>query len=126
MKVSYAIPTAKTIIQHSLTNSQCATQTLEQLLADRNLSNYTFSSKVRMGYYNFDFYSEDLRLAIEIDSYINAHTGVPNGDSTKKLFVASLGIHVLRFTDYQILTDCDEIIRLIKQHITQKQLLNAS
>lgn len=117
MKLSYTIPTTETVIQHSLTNSQCATQKLEQLLAESNLSNYKFSSKVHMGYYNFDFYSEDLRLAIEIDSYINDITGIPNKDQPKKLFISSLNIHVLRFTDYQVFTDHDEILRLIKRSL---------
>ncbi len=127
MKLSNTINTAtESVIQHSLTNSQCATQKLEKVFASTNLSGYVFSSKIRIGYYNFDFYNEELQLAIEIDSYINDTTGIPNKDQPKKLFISSLQIHVLRFTDYQILTDYDEIVRIVRQHINERQFLKAN
>lgn len=113
-------------IQHSLTDAPCAIVELQNIIATSSLSSYKFISDVHKGCYSFDLYCQELQLAIEIDGYINDPCGTPNGDQPKKLFVASLGISVLRFTDYQILTDHDEILRIIKHCIYKQTLLSAS
>jgi len=48
-------------------------------------------------------------------------TSIYNQDAPKKLHIRSLGITVLRFTDYQILVDIEELIRALKHQIKTDQ-----
>ncbi len=102
------------IIRHSLDNSITAVSQLSIKLHEKGfhfLKNQTISN------YNFDFYCPSYKVAIEIDSYAHEFSDIYNLDAPKKLIISSLGITVLRYTDYQILTDMDEIIRTLKNHI---------
>ncbi len=102
------------VIRHSLNNTLNATQILQQELTKRG---HHFLVAQKIGRYNFDFYCPKLNIAIEIDGYANGFLDVHNQDASKKLYIASLGITVLRFTDYQVLVDLDEIFRTLKNQI---------
>ena len=102
------------IIKHSLNNKLEVIHSLEKKLNEKG---YHFLQSQTIGRYHFDFFCPKLRIAIEIDGYAHEFTDIYNLDAPKKLFISSLGITVLRFTDHQVLVDMDEILRTIRQQI---------
>jgi len=99
---------------HYLNNSMMIINQLENTFKEKGfqfLRNYAIEN------YTFDFYFPDSKIGIEIDSYAHELSDIYNLDAPKKLSIPSLGVTVLRITDYQILTDVEDIIRTIKYHI---------
>ncbi|MFC5047180.1 endonuclease domain-containing protein [Aquimarina hainanensis] len=116
MSASYISTTSFTtekIIRHSLDN---AMSTLEKLHKELTKKGYNFLRNYTIENYKFDFYCPVSKVAIEIDSYTHESYDIYNQDATKKLCIPSLGITVLRYTDYQILIDMDEILRNLKNN----------
>jgi len=102
------------VIRHSLNSTQ---KSIDQLGNQLQEKGYQFISNKTIGHYHFNFYCPKLKIAIEIDGYAHEFLDVLNQDAPKKLFISSLGITVFRFTDYQILVDMDEILRVLKNQI---------
>ncbi|WP_378182135.1 DUF559 domain-containing protein [Aquimarina sp. SS2-1] len=107
-------PESEKIIRYSLNNAIPATDELHKTLSEKGLH---FARNYKLYNYTFDFYSPLLKIAIEIDGYAHEFSDVYSKDAPKKLYIHSLGITVLRFTDYQILVDIEEIIRTLKHQI---------
>lgn len=114
MTINSSNLSSEKIIRHVLTNASQAISFLEHHLKAKG---FTFQRDFEIDNYHFDFFNPQYNVAIEIDGYINESYDVFNTDQFKKLNIHSLGISVFRFTDYQILTDIDEVIRAIKNHI---------
>ncbi len=102
------------IIRHSLNNTIKAIDILHMKLKEKG---YHFTKNRQIGNYHFNFYCPKLKIALEIDGYAHEFQEIHNQDAPKKLFISSLGVTVLRFTDYQILVDIDEIFRAINNLI---------
>ncbi len=105
----------ETVIRHSLDNTIRAIDLLEIKLKEKG---YQFLRNQNIGHYHFDFYAPQLRVAIEIDGYAHEFSDIYNQDAPKTLFISSLGINVLRFTDYQVLIDIDDVFRRLKHLMT--------
>lgn len=105
------------IIRHSLNNSIEVKEHLDIKLIDKG---YQFKRNQIIGRYRFDFYCPKFKIAIEVDGYAHEFSDIHNLDAPKKLFISSLGITVLRFTDHQILVDICEIFRAINTQIKSK------
>ncbi|OED39585.1 hypothetical protein AB832_03940 [Flavobacteriaceae bacterium (ex Bugula neritina AB1)] len=104
-------PKSEKIIRYSLNNSISITEELQKKLIEKG---YQFIRNYEIGNYSFDFYCPQLKIAIEIDGYAHEFSDVYNNDGPKKLYVQSLGIVVLKFTDYQILVDIEDVFRRVK------------
>ncbi|SEL16133.1 Very-short-patch-repair endonuclease [Aquimarina amphilecti] len=107
-------PESEKIIKYSLNNSIPATEELYERLTNKG---FYFLRNHKVNNYTFDFYCPALKIAIEIDGYAHEFSEVYSQDAPKKLHINSLGITVLRFTDYQILVDIEEIFRALKHEI---------
>ncbi len=105
---------SETLIRHTLDNSIVAIDQLHQKLIEKGLH---FIRNQAIGNYMFDFYCPQLKIAVEIDSYAHEFSDIYNLDAPKRCIIASLGIVVLKFTDYQILTDIEEITRTIRHQV---------
>lgn len=101
------------VIRYSLNNAIPAIEKLHQALITKGTE---FIQNHKIGNYCFDFYCPTTKVAIEIDGYAHEFSEVYSQDQPKKLYVQSLDITVFRFTDYQILTDIEEIFRALKYH----------
>jgi len=99
------------VIRHSLNNTIKTINILDSKLKEKG---YNFLKNQQFGHYSFNFYCPKLKIALEIDGYAHEFQDILNRDAPKKLFVSSLGVTVLRFTDYQVLVDIEEIFRAIK------------
>ncbi len=110
------------IIRHSLNNT---IKVIDELELKLNEKGYHFLRNQTMGRYHFNFYCPQLKIAIEIDGYAHEFLEIYNQDAPKKLFISSMGITVLRFTDHQILVDIDEVLRTLKNQIKSSTTLYA-
>ena len=110
-------------VYHTLTDAMDAIQVLKLILQENTFGNHLrFEENVRIGSYVFDFYSPELKLAIDVESFLAESKDLSNQEVPKRLFIPSLHIHMLRFTDYQVLTDTDEILRIIRSFVATKGL----
>ncbi|MEW7277266.1 DUF559 domain-containing protein [Aquimarina sp. 2201CG1-2-11] len=114
--------TSEHVIRHSLDNSINAIDQLHQTLIEKG---FKFLRNKTISNYKFDFYCPESKTAIEIDSYAHEFSDIYNLDAPKKFSIASLGITVLKFTDYQILTDIEEIVRALKNQVNTIVLLES-
>ncbi|WP_262496101.1 endonuclease domain-containing protein [Confluentibacter lentus] len=64
-----------------------------------------------------DFFCNQLQLAIECDGYSHEILEVFEKDVKKTNRLNELGIHVLRFSGYQIMNDMDNVLRAIEDYI---------
>ncbi len=102
------------VIRHTLNNTIHTINTFDEELRRKG---YCFLRNQKIDRYQFNFYCPKLKIAIEIDGYAHEFTDIHNLDAPKKLHISSLGITVLRFTDYQVLVDPEEIFRTLKNQI---------
>jgi len=61
-------------------------------------------------------------LGIEIDGYSHQFLEVFNKDKKKTKKMNNLGITILRFSDYQVLKEMENVLRAIEQHITNLEI----
>lgn len=115
-QISIYRPKTEKVIRYSLNNALSA---IEKLALELNRKGFLFERNFVISNYNFDFFCLKSRVAIEIDSYAHEYSDVLSRDAAKKLYIQSYGITVFKFTDYQILTDMEEIIRALKYHQSQ-------
>ena len=66
-----------------------------------------------------DFYSPELKLAIEIDGDSHYQDGVPEYDRERQVFLESKGTKILRFTNQEVYKDLDGVVERIRQVICQ-------
>ncbi|TAL59768.1 MAG: DUF559 domain-containing protein [Bacteroidetes bacterium] len=64
--------------------------------------------------YILDFYAHRIKLALEIDGSIHANEDVKHNDEKRQSHLESLGIHFLRFSNQQVLTQLDSTLDSIK------------
>lgn len=69
--------------------------------------------------YILDFFCYDLMLGIEVDGYSHEFVEVYNKDVVKETKMSEFGISVLRFSDYQVMKDTENVIRTIEQYILE-------
>ncbi|PKA82566.1 very-short-patch-repair endonuclease [Ulvibacter sp. MAR_2010_11] len=78
---------------------------------------YDFHRQKPIDQYIDDFFCNKLQLAIECDGYSHEIVEVYEKDIVKTRKLNDLGIHVLRFSDFQIMNDIDTILRAIEDYI---------
>lgn len=86
-------------------------------LKGKQMHGYDFHRQKPIGEYIVDFFCNKLALVIECDGYSHEIVEVYQKDLKKTKFLESLGITVIRFSDRQIMTDIDNVIRHIEDHI---------
>jgi len=65
------------------------------------------------GPYVLDFYSDEARLAVEIDGSVHQDAGVAAYDASRDVWLGEQGIHVLRLPARLILADMDAALQMI-------------
>jgi very-short-patch-repair endonuclease len=80
---------------------------------------YDFHRQKPIRSYIVDFFCYKLRLVIECDGYSHELMEVWQKDVKKTRVLNQMGIHVLRFSDYQIMRDLDNVLRCIEGYIIE-------
>lgn len=94
-------------------NQTLAEKTLWQALRKRNLKGHKFRRQHPIGRYIVDFYCHSAKLVVEVDGSIHDILSVKEYDIGREQEIAALGIHVLRFTNDQVLNNLDSVVQEI-------------
>lgn len=94
-------------------NQTLAEKTLWQALRKRNLKGHKFRRQHPIGRYIVDFYCHSAKLVVEVDGSIHDILSVKEYDIVREQEIAALGLHVLRFSNEQVLTNLDSVVEEI-------------
>ncbi|MBW4632853.1 MAG: endonuclease domain-containing protein [Iphinoe sp. HA4291-MV1] len=86
-------------------------------LRDRQLENCKFRRQYSVDKFVIDFYSPELRLAIEIDCESHFENGAAEYDQAIQEFLESAGINFIRFTNNDVYGNLSEVLESIAQNI---------
>ena len=86
-------------------------------LKGKQMYGYDFHRQKPIDNFIVDFFCNKLMLAIEVDGYSHEFLEVYNKDIIKEKRLNELGIHVLRFSDYQVLKDMENVLLAIEGFI---------
>jgi very-short-patch-repair endonuclease len=70
--------------------------------------------------YILDFYCHALKLAIEVDGSIHKIEEMKASDQIRQLQLEELGLNILRFTNDQLTTTPEEIIKQLESYLRSK------
>ena len=90
---------------------------LWQKLKRKQMYGYDFHRQKPIDNYILDFFCYELMLGIEVDGYSHEFEEVYEKDLIKQSKMNNFGITVLRFSDFQVLKDTENVIRAIEQYI---------
>ncbi len=116
MIISYN-PKLKELARQLRNNATKAEIRLWQKLKRNQMYGYDFHRQKPIDEYIVDFFCNKLELAIEVDGYSHEFIEVWKKDQKKTKRLNSLGVHVLRFSDYQVMNDMDNVLRAIEDYI---------
>ncbi|MCB0462536.1 MAG: endonuclease domain-containing protein [Flavobacteriaceae bacterium] len=116
MKIYYN-PKLKELARQLRNNSTKAEIKLWTFLRRNQMYGYDFHRQKPIDQYIVDFFCNKLQLAIECDGYSHEILEVYEKDLKKTIRLKDLGIHVLRFSDYQIMNDIENVLRFIEDYI---------
>ncbi len=116
MKIKYN-PKLKELARQLRNNSTKSEIRLWQKLKRNQFHGYDFHRQKPIDEYIVDFFCNKLQLAIECDGYSHEILEVWEKDVKKTNKLNTLGIQVLRFSDYQIMKNMDNVLRSIEDHI---------
>ncbi len=91
-----------------------AKRLLWQHLRNRQLLGYKFRRQQGIGRYVVDFYCPKLRLAIEVDGNIHSEADVREYDEQRTAFFMSCWIHVVRFTNTNVIENFEEVLEELR------------
>ncbi|MBD2511230.1 endonuclease domain-containing protein [Nostoc muscorum FACHB-395] len=86
-------------------------------LRNQQIESYKFRRQYSIDRFVVDFYSSELRLAIEIDGDSHYQDGVPEYDRDRQAFLESKGTRFLRFTNQEVYQDIDGVVEKIREVI---------
>ncbi len=95
-------------------------------LKGKQMYGYDFHRQKPIDNYILDFFCYDLMLGIEVDGYSHEILEVYNKDIVKEKRMNELGITILRFSDFEVLRDMENVIRAIEFYILEFEKTNTS
>ncbi|MBR9847093.1 MAG: endonuclease domain-containing protein [Algicola sp.] len=116
MKIYYN-PKLKELARQLRNNSTKSEIKLWTYLRRNQMYDYDFHRQKPIDEYIVDFFCNALKLAIECDGYSHEILEVYEKDVKKTKRLNELGVHVLRFSDHQIMNDIDNVFRAIEDYI---------
>jgi very-short-patch-repair endonuclease len=90
----------------------------QKVLRGKQFSQYKFLRQKPIGAYIVDFYCAELRLVIEIDG--DSHAGQLVYDARRSGFLNSLGLHVLRYTNRDVLGNLPGVFDDLTSYLESK------
>ncbi|WP_372744860.1 endonuclease domain-containing protein [Lutibacter sp.] len=90
---------------------------LWRILKNKQFYGYKFIRQRPIDKYIVDFYCPELMLAIELDGYSHQLVEVQEKDLIKEKRLNELNVAILRFSDFQVFNDIENVIRKIEFYI---------
>ena len=94
-----------------------AEKKLWDLLKGRKCKGLKFRRQHPIHYYVADFYCHEERLIIEVDGGIHSDLRIREHDENRTAELNRYGIRILRFSNEQVINNCDKVISEIKEFI---------
>ena len=110
-------PKLKELAKQLWNQSTKAEIKLWQKLKNKQLYGYDFHRQKPIDNFILDFFCYELMLGIEVDGYSHELLEIQTKDSIKEQRMHELGIDLLRFSDYQVTTDMENVLRVIEWYI---------
>lgn len=110
-------PKLKALARELRNNSTKAEIILWLKLKNKQMYGYDFHRQKPIANYILDFFCHELMLGIEVDGYSHELLEVFHKDVKKTAEMEKNGITVLRFSDYQVLRDMENVLRAIEYFI---------
>lgn len=105
-------------LARDLRASQTKAETLLwQLLRNRQLLGFKFRRQHQFGDYLADFYCHEASLVIECDGSVHEQNEQWHHDQSRDAYMISSGLHILRFTNEQILDDSETVLKEISKYL---------
>ncbi|MFA5034811.1 MAG: endonuclease domain-containing protein [Candidatus Margulisiibacteriota bacterium] len=101
------------ILRKNMTEAE---RVLWQAIRKKNL-NCRFRRQYSVKGFVLDFYSPQVKLAIEVDGGIHSSEERKDYDADRERLIGSLGINFLRFSNDDVLLRLNKVIKLIKEKI---------
>ena len=114
-KILPYLPDLKEKARELRQNSTLSEVLLWNHLKQKEMYEFRFHRQKPILEYIVDFYSPELRLAIEIDGA--SHNESLVRDQTRQIEIEKLGIHFLRFQDIDVKQRIDEVLTTIQEWI---------
>lgn len=86
-------------------------------IRNRQLHGIQFCRQLRIESYIIDFYAKQHKIAIEIDGPIHLSPRAIAKDRNRDYVLRSLGIKVLRFSNGDVTTNIDRVLKIISNTI---------
>lgn len=96
-------------------NSAPAEKRLWKYIRRKQVHKYDFDRKKPIDRYIVDFYCKELGLAIEMGR--KYHNSQYNYDRKRQKRIEALGIHFLRFSEQNVLSNIDNVLRVVEQWV---------
>jgi len=117
-------PHLKELARQLRNNSTKAEVILWQILKRRQMYGYNFDRQKPVDNFILDFFCHELMLGIEVDGYSHELIEIYNKDIVKEAWMNEFGISILRFSDFQVLKDTENVVRVIEHFILEYEKLN--
>ena len=98
-------------------NMPPAEQLVWARLKGKQVENCKFRRQYSVGAFVMDFYTVEIKLAIEIDGDSHFTDGAEVADRERQSLIESSGIRFLRFTNRQVYEELDAVIEGISQMV---------
>jgi len=112
-------PKLKELARQLRNNSTKSEIQLWQKLKGGQMYDYDFHRQKPVDEFIVDFFCNKLQLAIELDGYSHQILEVWENDVKKTKRLNELQINVLRFSDFQVMNDIENVILTIEDYIFQ-------
>mgnify|MGYP001611656994 FL=1 len=96
------------------------------ILRNRQLTGVKFRRQFSIGKYILDFYSPEYNLGIEADGGQHYEDKVKQQDEFRTRELSRLGVQILRFSDWEILTNAEGVCEMIQKTIENKKNISHS
>jgi len=90
-----------------------------QKLRCKQIENCKFRNQYSVDRFVLDFYSPEIKLAIEIDGESHFQEGVAQYDEERQVFIESAGIQFLRFTNQDVYENLNGVLETIAYKIQE-------
>ena len=84
-------------------------------IRNKKINGKKFRRQVSIGPYIVDFYSPELKLIIEIDGDTHNTSDAKEYDEYRDSYMNSLGLNIVRYTNYEVFNNIDKLINEIKK-----------
>ncbi len=83
-------------------------------LRNRYLHGLKFRRQHQIGSYIADFYCDERQLVVEVDGWQHFDNEGLTSDEARTRYLESLGLHVVRFTNAEVLSNLDAVLEPIR------------